>query len=147
MKLGWPGVFVAGIALGVAMTTVIQRTLLGHAAGMFEQRLRCKVLAETAAKKEAANWSFFDNVSVFLDRSDFSSSRNSCVASESIYGDNGFQQQQVVDIITGESLFHQSCQGEASSPEYCGNGRNVKMSQLGEAAFTKAVRPRWWLPF
>jgi len=130
-------VFVVGILVGAGTLEVFQIIREHRRREFFEQRLRCKKLAEEYAKSHSDNYN-----SVLPDRSDFSTSRNSCVASTDEYSGNArFVSYQVVDVVTGELISTASCDNhDSQSPSFCGGGRNMKLMQERDAAFDKAVK-------
>lgn len=130
-------VFVVGIVVGAGSVEGFQLIREHHRQEFFEQRLRCKNLAEDYAKSHSD-----DYISVLPDRSDFSTSRNSCVASTDEYTGNArFVSYKVVDVVTGELISTGVCDNhDSQSPSFCGGGRNMKLRQERDAAFDKAVK-------
>lgn len=129
MKRPWQFalVAVASLSIGAALDEVRHRIRDQHSAEIFEQRVRCRSLADEYAKKNSDN-----NNTFFVDHVDFSPSRHSCIAATlNARGEPGdtFWTYQTVDIITGERLFTGECSDNDKSSIFCGNGRNV---QLGE---------------
>ena len=68
---------------------------------------------------------------MFLDRSDFSETRNSCVSSISKTSGGRFRDYQVIDVVTGELVSTDSCDGKDSqSSSFCGNGKQPSLMRL-----------------
>jgi len=130
-------VFVVGILVGAATIERFHAVRDHHRQQFFEQRLRCKSLAEVYAKTNSD-----DHTSVFVDRTDFSRARNSCVASISISkATSRFWTYQVVDVITGELLFTDSCdEKDSQSPSFCGGGRDINLMHKRDSEFDEIVK-------
>jgi len=125
----------AGILIGAASVQGFHAMRDDRRAELFKQRLRCKSLAESYAKKNTSDFE-----TVFIDRNDFSTSRNSCVASDSSYTDSTARFD-VVDVVTGEVLFSDSCvRKDATSSSFCGNGRDIKLLEQRDKEFDEAVK-------
>ena len=101
----------------------------------FQQKLRCKELAESYAKSHSDETS-----TVFLDRSGFSAQRNSCVASTSRAFLADSWDYEVVDVVTGDTLYHENCSGNQTSSTWCGNGSNIRMMQKRDKVFDEFVK-------
>ena len=103
---------IAGIVLGAAATEGFNLYRQSHASRIFQERLRCKAVADAYVKanssdlKEdpfAKSW-----VTVTLDRADYSPSRNTCVAElETTNWDPRIilENSSVQDLLSGETLF------------------------------------------
>lgn len=130
-------VFVLGLLVGAVFVEGIQIIRDHNRREIFEQRLKCKNLAEDYVKANSDNYT-----SVFLDRADFSTSRNSCIASTNEYsGSAQFTTYQVVDVVTGELLSTDFCDNhDSQSTSFCGNGRNMKLRRERDEAFDKVVK-------
>jgi hypothetical protein len=104
---------------------------------IFDQRLKCKKLAEDYVKANSDNYT-----SVFLDRADFSTSRNSCIASTNEHsGGAQFTTYKLVDVVTGELLPTDFCDNhDSQSTSFCGNGRDMKLRRERDEAFAKVVK-------
>ncbi len=128
--------FSIGIAVGAGSTEVTHVIRERHQGAPFERRLRCRNLAEAYAKKKSN-----ELTTIFLHRSDFSRSRNSCVAAISS-ASGSLWNYEVVDILTGETLFSDQCfeKGTESDPAWCGNGRDIKLQRETDRAFEKIVK-------
>ena len=69
---------IAGIVLGAAATEGFNVYRQSHDSQIFQERLRCKAVADAYVKEE--NSTDPDHVSSTLDKVDYSPARNSCVA-------------------------------------------------------------------
>lgn len=102
---------------------------------IFEQRLRCKQLADAYAKSNSD-----DSTTVFIERIDFSSRRNSCLAAVSTAHRNLWNYD-VVDVITGETVHSGMCfEDQKYGLQWCGNGRDMKLTDERDKAFDAALR-------
>lgn len=120
----------AGAGLDEALHAFRQRNI----AQSFQQRMRCRRLADEFAKKESSE----------IEQVDFSPSRNSCVAStlrgRAVQDGDLEWTYQTVDIVTGETLFIRSCYtADAKSPSFCGNGHEMEIISEQDKAFAKAL--------
>jgi hypothetical protein len=110
---------------------------------LFEQRLRCKDLAEAYVNKES-NKSDVLETAVGLERVDFSSSRNSCIAST--FGGEYSRSRtvldyQVVDVISQEILYSGSCNNtDQRASTFCGGGKNMKLMEERDKVFEETVK-------
>jgi hypothetical protein len=129
----------AGVAFDEAWHTVQPRAN----AEVFQQRLRCRTLADAYAKKNSDDYSTLE-----LERVDFSPTRQSCVASISRAMNDGrgtirSYDYETVDIMTGETLFSDSCiENDAKAATFCGNGRDMKLREKRDKALETVVLPR-----
>lgn len=114
---------VLGVAVGVGGSAIYYR----RSAALFANRLRCRTLAEEYIAKA--------DEQPFLKQVDFSQSRNSCVASTFTFH-AGFSKYEVVDIVSNERLFKESCDFSGGK---CGDGVNVKLIKATQEAFRQAV--------
>lgn len=129
-------IFVVGILIGASSTAGIYAIRSTETRQFFEQRLRCKELAETYAKKNSDEYT-----DVILDRNDFSKSRNSCIASVDSVGGDRFWKFEVVDVVTGELLSTDFCDDKDSqSSTFCGNGRDVKLRSQRDRVLDDTVK-------
>jgi hypothetical protein len=135
-------VLVIGILLGSIAVEAIHIIRDKHRHEVFEERLRCKGLADAYLKAETEEDSY-----TTLDRVDFSPSRNTCiVATRQLIYRHWSERFAVVDVISGESLFHGWCTGDdATSKSYCGNGGNVRLKSERDKVFDKAIGSFWLL--
>jgi hypothetical protein len=133
-------VLVIGILLGSITIEAIHIIRDKHRHQVFEERLRCKELADAYLKAETEEDSY-----TTLDRVDFSPSRNSCiVATRQLTYRHWSERFDVVDVISGEALFHGRCNGDdPASKSYCGNGGNVSLRNQRDKSFEKAVGSFW----
>jgi hypothetical protein len=128
--------FCAGAASDEAWHAVQNR----NNAEVFGQRVRCSTLADAYAKKNSA-----DDISLYVEHVDFSSTRRSCVAAitralSNKQGDIAIYYYDTVDIVTAESLFSGSCiENNAEASTFCGNGRNMKLIQERDKALETAL--------
>jgi hypothetical protein len=114
---------VLGGAIGVGGSAIYYQ----RSAALFTNRLRCKTLAEEYISKSDS--------SPLLEQVGFSQARNSCVASTFTLH-VGFSRYEVVDIVSNEKLFSESCDYSGGK---CGGGVNIRLSKAMQNAFTKAV--------
>lgn len=114
--------FIAGIVLGAAATEGFNVYRQSHDSQIFQERLRCKAVADAYVKQSSTDennakprWAFS---TVTLDNVDYSPARNSCVAElETVrlntYNRGGvFEIGNVEDLLSGESLFAINCTEE-----------------------------------
>ena len=126
---------VIGAVVGVGGTETFHIIRDRHRRDFFEQRIRCKQLAEDYVKKNSD-----DYTTVFLDRTDFSVRRNSCVAATST-ARRGLWNYDVIDVATGDNLYGDYCQDDhPTSKTWCGNGRNISLGDKRDKAFDEAVK-------
>ncbi|MCU1271128.1 MAG: hypothetical protein JWN74_2422 [Acidobacteriaceae bacterium] len=129
---------VFGIFIGAASVEGFHIARDNQKREFFEQRLRCKKLAQDYVKASSD-----DYTSMSLDRADFSKSRNSCLAAtlESSGKDRQFVEYKVTDVITGEVLSSDFCdERDSHSQSFCGNGRDIKLLQKRDEQLDKEVK-------
>jgi hypothetical protein len=135
-KLRAAALLVSGLIIGAGSVEAFHSIHDRQKHELFEQKLRCKTLGETYAKKASDEYT-----SVFLDRVDFSKTRNSCVASVLNTSAGRFMTYQVVDVVTGDLLSTGSCDDKDSqSRSFCGKGKDISLIQERDAAFDRLVR-------
>jgi hypothetical protein len=128
-----------GLGIGVGSDEVLHAFRERKSAEFFQQRIRCRHLADNYANKESSDFNSF-----LIDKVDFSPVRNSCIASASrvrAIPNNGPEwTYQTVDIVTGEVFFIRSCYGtDEKSPLFCGNGYNMKLMDERDKALEAAL--------
>lgn len=107
-----------------------------HLQNAFQQKLRCKQLAESYVKSNSDG-----TTTVYLERSGFSTHRNSCVAATSRIFMSDSWDYEVVDVITGDTLYSGNCfRNKTSDSLWCGNGRDVQLLEERNKAFDEVVR-------
>jgi hypothetical protein len=147
MKRLWPFVLVAlislclGAALDEAMRTVRNRQSRARDRDgdeVFQQRVRCKSLADDFVKKSSD-----DSTTLFLERVEFSSARHSCIGAfmRVLAGKRGtVYSYEAIDILTGEALYSGTCVGnDANSRIFCGNGRDMELTGERNKTFADAL--------
>ena len=132
-------VFVIGILCGGLAVEAGHIFRDGHRHEVFEERLRCKALAEAYVKGQS------EEPYTMLERVDFSPSRNSCIAAiHKVTFPHSDQTFNVVDVISGEVLSHSWCAGDdETSKSYCGNGKNISLRNEYKRGFEKTVGSFW----
>jgi hypothetical protein len=134
-KLKIATVFVVGILIGAGAVESFHIVRDRHRQQFFEQRIRCENLADTYAKSNTDA-----HTSMFVDRTDFSRARNSCVASIS-KATSGFWTYQVVDVITGDLLFTDFCsEKDSQSSSFCGGGKDINLLHKRDSEFDEVVK-------
>ena len=103
-----------GIVLGAAATEGFNVYRQSHDSQIFQERLRCKAVAEAYVKENSTDKNSTDQMGHFvtLDKVDYSPARNSCVAateSVSFYPGGHFATENVRDLLSGETLFSLNC--------------------------------------
>ena len=113
---------IAGIVLGAAGTEGFSVYRQSHDSRIFQERARCKVIADAYVKENSTNFKEDpnppDGVTVTLDKVDYSPARNSCVAELERTDDLGRTMREsssVQDLLSGESLFSESCTGDCAA--------------------------------
>ncbi len=103
---------IGGIVLGVAATEGLNVYRQSHDGRIFQERLRCKAVADAYVKENSTDFKEdpnpLDGVTVTLDKVDYSPARNSCVAELERTDDLGRTMREsssVQDLLSGESLF------------------------------------------
>lgn len=125
----------AGVLIGGASVETFHRARDRQRREVFAQRLRCKSLAEDFAKNHTSSY-----LTMFVQRSDYSLARNTCIASDSMLTEtqNTFD---VVDVITGEVLSTSHCERkEPTSSSFCGNGKDIALTARQTKAFEEALK-------
>jgi hypothetical protein len=126
-------VFCAGLAIGAGTLQIYYRFRENRATEIFERRLRCSELANRHAAGESTK-----EQSVSVERVGYSTALNSCVAYFEEWqqaGSHSYQEWTVIDLLSKEQFYSGRCSVERD----CGNGKDIKLSQNAEAAFSKAV--------
>jgi hypothetical protein len=111
---------IAGIVLGAAATEGFNIYRQSHDSRIFQERLRCKAVADAYVKENSTDFKEDDStaqswVTVTLDKVDYSPARNSCVAElETTYSSQrvalaNFEDLSVRDLLSGETLFSSRC--------------------------------------
>jgi hypothetical protein len=106
--------FIAGIVLGAAATEGFNVYRQSHDSQIFQERLRCKAVADAYVKENSTDKNSTEPRGVFLtlDKVDYSPARDSCVADlESVhYNPYGVLRTEMVeDLLSGETLFSLNC--------------------------------------
>jgi hypothetical protein len=128
-----------GILSGAFTSEALHMVRDKHRHEVFDERLRCKSLADAYIKANSDEHSY-----LMLERVDFSPSRNSCIAtSRGTNLQDGDERYFVVDVISGERLFNRGCSGDETSKSYCGNGRNGALKDERDKTFERAVGSFW----
>ena len=101
---------IAGIVLGAAATEGFNFYRQSHDSHVFQERLRCKAVADAYVKEENSTdpW----HGSWILDKVDYSPARNSCVAdvkAHYFFRTPPFTNEDVQDLLSGENLFSAQC--------------------------------------
>jgi hypothetical protein len=126
---------VLGIVIGAGGSETLHVIRDRYRTEFLEQRLRCKGLADAYVAKNSD-----EMTSIFLDRSDFSTRRNSCVAAVTRVSLQTTHYE-VVDILTSETLFFGKCSDREDSKSFwCGNGRNDKLMDERDKEFVEVVK-------
>jgi len=97
-------VFVVGLLFGGGGTEAYHKS--HDAQAIFQQRVRCRNLAEEYVKKRVES-----GVGATLQRDDYSPQRNSCIAEETdeMPGTQSMWSFAVVDVLTGQQLYFDTC--------------------------------------
>jgi hypothetical protein len=95
----------------------------------FEQRIRCKSLADGYVRKESN-----ETEGVLLREVGYSSIHNSCFAAVTTYSDP-FQGWELVDLLSGETTQIGTCNVQRN----CGNGNDMKDAADLDIAFKRAI--------
>jgi hypothetical protein len=118
-----------GVILGGGSVEFGHRHFDARSKAAFEQRARCKSLADRYAR-ETTN----DTQAAILERVDFSPSRNSCFAEFRGYADD-VRSWELVDLLSGEETLIGLCNENRD----CGNGKDIKMESNLNAEFKHAI--------
>jgi len=106
--------FIAGIVLGAAATEGFNVYRQSHDSQIFQERLRCKAVADAYVKENSTDENSTEpmGVSLTLDKVGYSPARNSCIADlESViyYPGGARRTENVEDLLSGENLFSVNC--------------------------------------
>jgi hypothetical protein len=140
MRRLWPFALVAlvGLCLGVALDEARHMALNRNNVEVFQQRLRCKSVADDYVKKNSD-----DNSTLFLERVGFSPSRRSCVAAFTRWTTakrGEIHDYETIDILSGETLFSDGCiENDPESTTFCGNGRDMQLWKERENVLETAL--------
>jgi hypothetical protein len=109
--------FIAGIVIGAAATEGFNVYRQSHDSQIFQERLRCKAVADAYVKENSTDKNSTEPRGVFLtlDNVDYSPARNSCVAeleTVSYYRGGVLTIENVEDLLSGEILFAINCTEE-----------------------------------
>jgi len=130
-KIAIPLLFLLlGAILGGGSVEYGHRRLDIRSKARFEQRSRCKSLADAYARQNST-----DNDYVTLRMVDFSEAQNSCIAGFNEWTVGDWRDWELVDLLTGKSAPIGSC----NESKNCGEGRNIKFDHDLETAFKQAV--------
>jgi hypothetical protein len=102
----------------------------------FEQRIRCKSLADGYVRKESNK-----TEGVLLSEVGYSAIHNSCFAAVTTYRDP-FQGWELVDLLSGKTTQIGTCNVQRN----CGNGNDMKYSADLDIAFKRAIEGTESLP-
>jgi hypothetical protein len=139
--------FFVGLAVGGSGVEIFTRRSANKSQQLFSQRIRCKQLADRYAKQHSDE----DVGTFFLQAVDYSTVSNSCVAYfkqlelvnatlQGRYGQHEYYTWQVVDLLTGNTIYEESC-GDSDSNS-CWRGEvspGDKFPEEAKAAFDEAV--------
>lgn len=110
---------IAGIVLGAAATEGFNFYRQSHDSQIFQERLRCKAVADAYVKEE--NSTDPEHVFVDLEKVDYSHARNTCVAEveKTLYASSGYVITETVqDLLSGETLFSTACTKDCEALRY-----------------------------
>jgi hypothetical protein len=139
--------FFAGLAVGGGGVEIYNRRTANKSQQLFSQRIRCKQLADRYARQNPDE----DVGTFFLQAVDYSTVSNSCIAyfkrletvNATLQGRHGqydYYTWQVVDLLTGNTIYEESC-GDSDSNS-CWRGKvspGNKFPEEARAAFDEAV--------
>lgn len=127
---------IIGMLIGAGGSEGFHILLGSRRQNAFQQKLRCKELAESYVRSNSNDMS-----TVYLERSGFSTHRNSCVAAISKVFISDSWDYEVVDVISGDTLYSGNCfRNRTSDSLWCGNGRDVQLSGERDKAFNEVVK-------
>jgi hypothetical protein len=140
MKRLWPFALVAlvSLCLGVVLDEVAHSARNRNNAETFEQRLRCRSLADAYEKKESNT-----DATVIIEKVDFSRMKRSCIAT--VTRASGIAQSpvwffQTLDLVTGDELYSEWCSEKSPDPRFsCGNGRNIELMRKRDEVLEGAL--------
>jgi hypothetical protein len=105
---------------------------------LFQQRLRCKSVADAYAKESSQG-----NVSLVAEKIEFSPSRRSCIVefTRITAGKRAeIWSYETIDVLTGESLYSEDCiENDPKASRFCGNGRDMNLKDGRDKALADAV--------
>jgi hypothetical protein len=116
-----------GIVLGAAGTEGFNVYRHSHDSQTFQERLRCKAVADAYVRENSTNFKKDPNpvigVTVTLDKVDYSLARNSCVAeleTTNWFPRAALEKSSVQDLLSGETLFSAKCTEDCvvARPDY-----------------------------
>jgi hypothetical protein len=133
-KVVIPASLIAGLLLGGGTVEYWHRQFDQRSKQTFEQKLRCKSLADQFIRDHSGD----DSHGIALGQVDYSSSSNSCFAAVTTftrYGNALWKGWGVVDLVSGKAESMGTC-----SPAYdCADGRDLRYSQNMDIAFKNAI--------
>ena len=146
-------VAVVGVGLGAAIDETLhsvrnQKLAAGtlDSTELFQHRLRCKNIADDYIRANSD-----ESSTLFLERVDFSLSRQSCIAAftrlttgkRKVQRCNCFVEvhdYETVDLLSGETLYGGEClENDPESSLFCGNGRDMRLSEERGKALDSAL--------
>lgn len=119
-----------GMILGGGSVEYGHRHFDARSKAAFEQRARCKSLADRYARASTN-----DTQAAILERVDFSPSRNSCFAEIHLGYADDVRGWELVDLLSGKETLIGLC----NESRDCGNGRDIKMEKDLNAEFEHAI--------
>ena len=129
-KIAMPGLFlIAGLAVGGGSVELSHRRVESTSKVRFQQRIRCKSLADRYAQENTHG-----NQTAIVEAVDFSPSLNSCIA-EFHKMDSDYRDWDLVDLLSGK----ETSMGGCFESHNCGNGKDLKLDADLETAFRVAV--------
>jgi hypothetical protein len=129
-RIAVPGLFlIAGLAIGGGSVELNHRRVESKSKDLFQQRIRCKSLADKYARENTN-----DSQTAILEMVDFSPSLNSCIAEFRTW-EKDYRDWELVDVLSGK----QTSMGGCFEGRNCGNGKDMKLDADLEAAFRLAV--------
>ena len=120
---------IAGLAIGGGSVELNHRRVESKSKELFQQRIRCKSLADRYARENTSG-----NQAAILEMVDFSPSLNSCIAKFHTL-ENDYRDWELVDLLSGK----ETSMGGCFESRNCGNGKDMKLDADLEAAFRMAV--------
>jgi hypothetical protein len=132
-KVVIPASLIVGLLLGGGTVEYGHRSFDQHSKQAFEQKLRCKSLADQYIREHSD-----DPHGTALGQVDYSSSNNTCFATVTTYtryGNAVWKGWELVDLVSGkvESM------GTCSEAYDCADGRDLRYSQNMDIAFKNAI--------
>lgn len=120
---------IAGLAIGGGSVELNHHRAESRSKEQFQQRIRCKSLADRYARDNT-----HENQAAILVVVDFSPLLNSCIAGFHTM-DNDYMDWELVDLLSGK----ETSMGGCFESRNCGNGKDMKLDADLEAAFKMAV--------